>query len=86
MLCEKIISEKMNAYKEELEGQKIPFLEEKLAILNEIQGDEEAMNLTSSVTEEIEKTIKRLEDLKRTHLVLHPVDEQKIIEEQVVLA
>lgn len=86
MLCEKIISDKMNAYKAELESQKIPFLEEKLAILQEIRGDEEAMNLTPSVTGDIQETINRIEKLKKTYLEIHPVDEEKLAEDAVVLA
>lgn len=76
MLCEEIVGKKMEAYKAELEGQKIPFLEDKLRILEEIRDDELSMNLTPSVTGEIEDTIKRLEKLRGSEQVIHPLEDE----------
>jgi ribosomal protein S15P/S13E len=85
MLCEGIKARKMQAYKEELDKQKIPFLEEKLSILQEIRADEESMKLASSVTPEIEQTEKMLEQLRKTYLEIQPLKEE-IVETDVVFS
>lgn len=85
MLCEEIKSRKLGEYKLELDEQKIPFLEEKLTILKEIQADEESMKLTSSVKDEIIETEKRLEKLRKTFIEIQPLKET-ILESDVVFS
>jgi hypothetical protein len=65
MYCEEIIQKKMEFYKAELEGQKVPFLQEKLETLNKIKEDEESMKIPCSVQEEIDITTRRLAELMK---------------------
>lgn len=77
MYCEAMKRKKLNAYKDELDTQKIPFLEEKLATLQRIKADEDSMRIPCSVEDDIAKTIKQLENVKMSHLVLEPVPENQ---------
>jgi len=77
--CAAIRSKKMLDYKLELESQKIPFLEEKLATLRQIKADEESMRLPCSVDEEILDTIKRIETLKNNPVEIKPVEQTELV-------
>jgi len=79
MYCEDIIKKKMELYKTELEGQKIPFLEEKLDTLKKIKADEDSMRIPCSVEDEIIQTEKRLEVLTKSCLDITPKQSPKEI-------
>jgi len=76
MYCEAIRQKRLNEYKDDLDSQKIPFLEEKLATLRSIKGDEDSMNIPCSVEKEIQDTVKRLEVLNNSFMEVKPVPDQ----------
>lgn len=78
MYCNQIRDRKMKEYKDLLDKEKIPFLESKLETLQRIKEDEDSINVPCSVEEDIEATVKKLEELKKTQMVLHPVNRDDV--------
>ncbi|GLH10778.1 28S ribosomal protein S15 [Gryllus bimaculatus] len=63
--CEDLKQERLKAYKDQLESQKIDFLTEKVKKLKWIIEEEKACAVTPSVTQdEIDKVVSQLENLK----------------------
>jgi len=77
--CNAIRSKRLFDYKLELESQKLPFLEEKLATLQGIKSDEESMNLPCSVEADIEETLKRIDFLKNNFIEIKPEPQMELV-------
>jgi len=60
MMCEEIRVKKMKDYKDLLEEEKLPFLQEKLETLQQMESEELSINMPSSVADDIEKTRRRI--------------------------
>ncbi len=73
MYCNSIKEKRLHEYKEELEAQKIPFLERKLATLRKIKEDEDWMRVPCSVEEDILETVKRLDALQNNYMEINPL-------------
>jgi hypothetical protein len=74
MYCNELRDKKMNDYKMLLESEKVPFLESKLETLQNIKADEESINVSCSVEEEITQTKAMLDKLKLSETItIHPV-------------
>jgi len=78
LYCNEIRDSKMEEFKAELEKEKVPFLEFKLETLKSIKEDEESINLSSSVDDDIKSTEKRLAELKKEHMVIYPSSQREI--------
>lgn len=62
----------MAEYKEQLEAEKVPFLQLKLETLQNIRADEESVGLQSSVDDDIRETRKLLLKLEKVHMTIIP--------------
>jgi len=79
MYCNAIRSKRLFDYKLELESQKLPFLEEKLATLRRIKADEDSMRLPCSVEEDIQETLERIGTLKNNPVEIKPVEQMELV-------
>ncbi|XP_031627513.1 28S ribosomal protein S15, mitochondrial [Contarinia nasturtii] len=66
--CEEVKNEKLDAYRKQLDADKLPFLEQKLKNLEFIRNEQMALKVPCTITkEQIEEIRKQYEEMKKVH-------------------